>query len=47
MQQILTDAGERTVVIDLTPGEGVDVVGNALDTYYAVFQAKRTGEAAT
>jgi len=31
VQQLLGDAGERTTVVDLIPGEGVDVVGNALD----------------
>lgn len=31
VQQILTAAGEKTIVIDQTPGKGVDVVGNALD----------------
>ncbi len=29
--QMLNDAGERTVVIDRAPGEGVDVVGDVLD----------------
>ncbi|MEA3411662.1 MAG: NAD-binding protein, partial [Pseudomonadota bacterium] len=30
VRQMLEDAGERTVVIDRMPGEGVDVVGNVL-----------------
>lgn len=29
--QLLRDAGERTMVIDTNPGEGVDVVGNVLE----------------
>jgi len=31
VQQLLTDAGEETVVVDQLPMEGVDVVGNVLD----------------
>jgi len=31
VDQMLSDAGEETVTIDRTPGEGVDVVGSALD----------------
>jgi voltage-gated potassium channel len=31
VQQMLTDAGDKTVVIDREVAEGVDVVGNALD----------------
>jgi len=30
VQQMLTDAGEKTVVIDRVPNEGVDIAGNAL-----------------
>jgi Trk K+ transport system NAD-binding subunit len=29
--QMLVDAGEHTTTLDCTPGQGVDVVGNALD----------------
>jgi len=31
VQQLLTDAGERTVIIDREPQAGVDITGNALD----------------
>lgn len=33
VQQMLTDAGEKTVIIDRVPNEEVDILGNALDRY--------------